>query len=379
MVISQAQLQRRTLQQSVQQRQLEAQRRQAQISQVKVQLKQVQAVPSEAQIQAQVQYDDYISAKQSLDKGGLGYKSLNKRARKIYKQLEARESAFLVGAKMAQLKAEIGAPPKQPEFTGQKYKGTYVPTGSVYDAIYITPQYAKYKLSQPKTPLTPAESQALSTQAQIIRERQITPPEKLATSILEIKPPVEEKGVPIFTPEEIERAKKLFYMGQPLPKIYGVGDETGKVTYVRRLGYEDYRRGIMEKSYGEILKESPASILHKVFFEAGKGYLRIIDKQNNRILGTRLMTESELDQWGTSFGELGLFAFFAPAFQTGVTQKQIQKELSKTKFDKLSKFFDKVKSDIIKKKAGKEQIKYINELAKKENKNNNQEIESIKK
>ena len=73
-----------------------------------------------------------------------------------------------------------------------------------------------------------------------------------------------------------------------------------------------------------------------------------------------------------------LSIFFSPAFQTGISQKEIQKQLSKTKFDKLGKFVNKARADLVGKKAGTEQIKYLNDLAKLVNKNDPKQVANFK-
>ena len=81
-------------------------------------------------------------------------------------------------------------------------------------------------------------------------------------------------------------------------------------------------------------------------------------------------------------GSLPLWTFFSPSMKTGATikeQEAIAKQLSKGKFDKLSDFFNKVQKDLVGKKAGKEQIKYLNNLARNVNKADPKAVEGFKK
>ncbi len=194
----------------------------------------------------------------------------------------------------------------------------------------------------------------------------------LKTTIKNIVDPKVEVGVPIFTQAEVDKAKaSKLLRGETLPDTYIIaGEKAGEEKYVEK---QDFVKSIQGKTYGQLLKESPPSIIHKFFLDTlGTTYVKFIDKKTSKVLGTRKMTDAEVKKWGATFGTIFMGAFFSPAFQTGakkVTQKQVQKEVSKTKFDKLGDFYNTVKRDLAKKGAGDSQIKYLNDLAKKINKN----------
>lgn len=76
--------------------------------------------------------------------------------------------------------------------------------------------------------------------------------------------------------------------------------------------------------------------------------------------------------WGTInayFENIGKGIFFSPAMSTGTAQtleqKQISKQISKTRFDKLNKVKAQLEKNVANKKTGEEQIKYLVDLYKK--------------
>lgn len=63
----------------------------------------------------------------------------------------------------------------------------------------------------------------------------------------------------------------------------------------------------------------------------------------------------------------------------GGRQKQVQKQISKNRFEKLKEFFNKVERDVANKEGVKEQYKYLDDLAQKIDKTDKTQVENFKK
>ncbi len=188
-----------------------------------------------------------------------------------------------------------------------------------------------------------------------------------------------EKGFVSVTPAEIEKIREVslreryeeikWKPGDPLiryePKKSKLFLET-LLAEPSEITEVDIRKFERETSYEELAKRGMwTSIIRKASRDTGKGYLKGIDTALVQITGKAPMTEGQLQRWGDFFGETGLFLFFSPVFKTGAYKKQTkttQKQISKKKFDKISKKLGALERKIANQKTLKAQLRILKDI-----------------
>lgn len=160
-----------------------------------------------------------------------------------------------------------------------------------------------------------------------------------------------------------EKDKALYEKYPSLSKVIPQSKNIAESGYEYNQTYSNLLSGSGESRTSGGVSDLPG-IVRKGFYDVGSLYRKGAEKVRVDLLGGQPLSEEGKKAVDIAAGNIFLGTFFSPLMETGATTKQkIAKQISKSKFESLSKLVDDVAKDVLKEKSQAGKLRVISEYA----------------